>query len=28
VVALIVVISFIPVAIEFFREWTTRKHHS
>jgi len=28
VVALIVVISFIPVAIEFFREWSTRKHHS
>ena len=28
VVALIVVISFIPVAIEFFREWNTRKHHS
>jgi membrane-associated protein len=28
VVALIVVISFVPVAIEFFREWSTRKHHS
>jgi membrane-associated protein len=28
VVALIVLISFIPVAIEFFREWSTRKHHS
>jgi len=28
VVALIVVISFIPVVIEFFREWSTRKHHS
>jgi membrane-associated protein len=28
VVALIVVVSFIPVAIEFFREWSTRKHHS
>ena len=28
VVALIVVISFIPVTIEFFREWSTRKHHS
>jgi len=26
--ALIVLISFIPVAIEFFREWSTRKHHS
>jgi len=28
VVGLIVVISFVPVAIEFFREWSTRKHHS
>jgi membrane-associated protein len=28
VVALIVLISFIPVAIESFREWSTRKHHS
>jgi membrane-associated protein len=28
VVALIVLISFVPVAIEFFREWSTRKHHS
>jgi len=28
VVALIILISFIPVAIEFFREWSTRKHHS
>jgi membrane-associated protein len=28
VVALIIIISFIPVAIEFFREWSTRKHHS
>jgi membrane-associated protein len=28
VVALIVLVSFIPVAIEFFREWSTRKHHS
>jgi membrane-associated protein len=28
VVALIIVISFIPVAIEFFREWSSRKHHS
>lgn len=28
VVALIIFISFIPVIIEFFREWSTRKHHS
>jgi membrane-associated protein len=28
VVALIVVVSLVPVAIEFFREWSTRKHHS
>ena len=28
VVALIIIVSFIPVAIEFFREWSTRKHHS
>ena len=28
VVALIIVVSVIPVVIEFFREWSTRKHHS
>ena len=28
VVGLIIVVSVIPVAIEFFREWSTRKHHS
>jgi membrane-associated protein len=28
IVALIIVVSLIPVVIEFFREWTTRKHHS
>jgi membrane-associated protein len=28
IVGLIIVISVIPVAIEFFREWSTRKHHS
>jgi len=28
VVALIIVLSVIPVIIEFFREWSTRKHHS
>ena len=28
VVALIILVSIIPVAIEFFREWSTRKHHS
>jgi membrane-associated protein len=28
VVALIIVVSLVPVAIEFFREWSTRKHHS
>lgn len=28
VVALIVVVSLVPVAIEFFREWSTRKHLS
>ena len=28
VVALIIFISIIPVIIEFFREWSTRKHHS
>ena len=28
VVAVIIVASLIPVAIEFFREWSTRKHHS
>jgi membrane-associated protein len=28
VVAVIIVVSLIPVVIEFFREWTTRKHHS
>jgi membrane-associated protein len=28
VVALIILVSVIPVAIEFFREWSTRKHHS
>ena len=28
VVALIILVSIIPVIIEFFREWSTRKHHS
>ena len=28
VVALIILISVIPVIVEFFREWSTRKHHS
>jgi membrane-associated protein len=28
VVALVIVVSLIPVAIEFFREWSTKKHHS
>ena len=28
VVALIIVVSVVPVAIEFFREWSTRRHHS
>ena len=28
IVALIIVVSLIPVVLEFFREWTTRKHHS
>jgi len=28
IVGLIIFISFIPVAVEFFREWSTRKHHS
>ena len=28
IVGLIIIISVIPVAIEFFREWSTRKHHS
>jgi membrane-associated protein len=28
VVGLIIIISVIPVAIEFVREWSTRKHHS
>ncbi len=28
VVALIVIVSVVPVAIEFFREWSSRKHHS
>jgi membrane-associated protein len=28
VVGLIILISVIPVAIEFFREWSTRRHHS
>ena len=28
VVAVIVLVSVIPVIIEFFREWSTRKHHS
>ncbi len=28
IVALIIVVSLIPVVIEFLREWTTRKHHS
>ena len=28
VVGLIVIVSVVPVAIEFFREWSSRKHHS
>jgi len=28
IVGLIIIISVIPVLIEFFREWSTRKHHS
>jgi membrane-associated protein len=28
IVALIIVVSLVPVVIEFFREWTTRKHLS
>ena len=28
IVGLIIIISVIPVAVEFFREWSTRKHHS
>lgn len=28
VIALIIAVSLIPVALEFFREWSTRKHHS
>ena len=28
IVGLIITISVIPVAVEFFREWSTRKHHS
>jgi membrane-associated protein len=28
IIGLIIIISVIPVAIEFFREWSTRKHHS
>jgi len=28
VVGLIIIVSVIPVAIEFFREWHTRRHHS
>jgi membrane-associated protein len=28
VVGLIVFVSVVPVAIEFFREWSSRKHHS
>ena len=28
IVGLIIVVSLIPVIIEFFREWSTRKHHS
>ena len=28
VVGLIIIVSVIPVALEFFREWSTRKHHS
>jgi membrane-associated protein len=28
VVGLIIIVSVVPVAIEFFREWSTRKHHS
>jgi len=28
IVGLIIIISVIPVVIEFFREWSTRKHHS
>jgi membrane-associated protein len=28
VVGIIIIVSVIPVAIEFFREWSTRRHHS
>jgi membrane-associated protein len=28
VVGLIIFISLVPVIIEFFREWSTRRHHS
>jgi membrane-associated protein len=28
VVGLIILVSVIPVAVEFFREWHTRRHHS
>ena len=28
VIAVIVIVSVIPVAVEFFREWHTRRHHS
>ncbi len=28
IVGLIIIISVIPVAVEFIREWSTRKHHS
>ena len=28
VVAVIILVSVIPVIVEFFREWSTRKHHS
>ena len=28
VVGLIIIVSVIPVMIEFFREWSTRRHHS
>ena len=28
IIGLIILISVIPVAIEFFREWNSRRHHS
>ena len=28
IIGLIILVSVIPVAIEFFREWNSRRHHS